>query len=87
MIDRVLTGKPDTFGFNALAEEYEDLVKAGIIDPVKVVRCALENASSVASLMLTTETMIAEAPKGDEVAHATAANMGMGGMGGGMPMM
>jgi chaperonin GroEL len=58
------------YGFNAYKEEYEDLVKAGVIDPVKVVRCALENAASVASLMLTTETMIAEAPKEESAAPA-----------------
>jgi chaperonin GroEL len=50
-------------GFNAATEEYEDLVKAGVIDPTKVVRAALQNASSVASLMLTTEALIAEKPK------------------------
>ena len=51
------------FGFNAATEEYEDLVKAGVIDPTKVVRAALQNAASVASLMLTTEALIAERPK------------------------
>ena len=51
------------FGFNAATEEYEDLVKAGVIDPTKVVRTALQNAASVASLMLTTEALIAERPK------------------------
>jgi chaperonin GroEL len=65
----------------AYKEEYEDLVKAGVIDPVKVVRCALENAASVASLMLTTETMIADKPKKDSGAAAPA-HGGMGGMGG-----
>jgi chaperonin GroEL len=66
ILDRVLANKSTAFGFNALTEEYEDLVKSGVIDPMKVVRTALENAASVASLMLTTETMIAEAPKKDE---------------------
>lgn len=70
------------FGFNAYSEEYEDLLKAGVIDPVKVVRSALENAASVSSLMLTTEAMIAEAPKKD----APAMPAGPGGMGG-MDMM
>ena len=51
------------FGFNAATSKYEDLVAAGVIDPVKVVRSALQNASSVASLMLTTEALIAEKPK------------------------
>ena len=51
------------FGFNAATEEYEDLMKAGIIDPTKVVRTALQNAASVAGLLLTTEAMVAEKPK------------------------
>lgn len=84
VLDRVLNEKKASWGFNARSEEYEDLIEAGVIDPVKVVRCALENAASVASLMLTTETMIAEAPKKDEPAAAPGG--GMGGMGG-MPMM
>ncbi len=87
VIDRVLQNKDVAWGFNALTDEYENLVEAGVIDPVKVVRCALENAASVASLMLTTETMIAEAPKADK-GHGGGGDMGgMGGMGGGMPMM
>jgi chaperonin GroEL len=52
-----------SFGYNAAAEKFEDLMKAGIIDPTKVVRIALQNASSVAGLLLTTEAMIAEKPK------------------------
>ena len=80
VIDKVLSNKSVTFGFNALTDEYEDLVASGVIDPVKVVRCALENAASVASLMLTTETMIAEAPKDEKKG-------GGGGMPGGMPDM
>lgn len=83
VLDRVL--KPDatpTWGFNALTENYEDLLKSGVIDPVKVVRSALQNASSVASLMLTTETMIAEAPKDDAAATNPPAGGGMGGMSG-----
>jgi chaperonin GroEL len=54
------------FGFNAQTEKYEDLVAAGIIDPTKVVRCAIQNAASVASLLLTTEALIAEKPKKEE---------------------
>jgi chaperonin GroEL len=83
VIDRVLQNKDVAWGYNALTDEYMDLVDAGVIDPVKVVRCALENAASVSSLMLTTETMIAEAPKDDKKG-------GGGGMPGGMgdmPMM
>ena len=81
VLDRVLADKSTAWGFNALTETYGDLLKDGVIDPVKVVRCALENAASVASLMLTTETMIAEAPKKDD-----KGGMG-GGMGGGHPGM
>jgi hypothetical protein len=61
VVDKVKNGK-GAFGFNAATEEYEDLVKAGVIDPTKVVRTALQNAASVASLLLTTEAMIAEKP-------------------------
>jgi len=50
-------------GLNALTEKYEDLVKAGVVDPVKVTRCALENAASIGSLVLTTEALIAEKPE------------------------
>ena len=62
VLNAVLEGKGD-FGFNAATEVYEDLVKAGVIDPAKVVRSALENAASAASMMLTTEAAVAEAPK------------------------
>ena len=63
----VTIGK-EGFGFNASTGDYEDLIKAGVIDPAKVVRTAIQNASSVAGLMLTTETLIAEKPKKDEKA-------------------
>jgi chaperonin GroEL len=59
---KVKEGK-GAFGFNAATETYEDLVEAGVIDPTKVVRVALQNASSVAGLMLTTEALVAERPK------------------------
>ncbi|HSJ95944.1 MAG TPA: chaperonin GroEL, partial [Myxococcota bacterium] len=62
VIERVKNSK-GAFGFNAVTEEYEDLVKAGVIDPTKVVRTALQNAASVASLLLTTEAMVAEKPE------------------------
>ncbi len=62
VVDKVKHGKSG-FGFNAASLEYEDLIEAGVIDPTKVVRVALENAASVASLMLMTETLIAERPK------------------------
>ncbi|HVU52925.1 MAG TPA: chaperonin GroEL [Polyangia bacterium] len=85
VIEKVKGGK-GAFGFNAATEEYEDLVKAGVIDPTKVVRAALQNAASVASLMLTTEALVAERPKKKTPAagggHGAGAG-GMGGMGGG----
>ena len=62
VLDKVKNGK-GAFGFNAAAEDYEDLVKAGIVDPTKVVRIALQNAASVAGLMITTEAMIADKPE------------------------
>ena len=71
-----------TFGFNAQTEEYGDLFKFGVIDPAKVVRTALEDAASVAGLLITTEAMVADKPKKEE--HAGA---GMGGGMGGMDMM
>jgi chaperonin GroEL len=70
------------FGFNAATSKYEDLVAAGVIDPVKVVRSALQNAASVASLMLTTEALIAEKPK-DEKPAGGGGGHSHGGMGGG----
>ncbi len=81
VLDKVLQNKSTSFGYNAFSDEYTDLIKEGVIDPVKVVRCALENAASVASLMLTTETMIAEAPK-KEAPAMPGGDHGMGGMGG-----
>jgi chaperonin GroEL len=85
VVDKVKNGK-GSFGFNAATEVYEDLVKAGVIDPTKVVRAALQNAASVASLMLTTEALIAERPKkkasaGGGGGHGGGGG-GMGGMGG-----
>jgi len=69
------------FGFNAATGTYEDLLAAGVIDPAKVTRYALQNASSVASLMLTTEAMVAERPKEEEPKPAGGGMGGMGGMG------
>ena len=86
VLDRVINKKEAAWGFNAYTEKYEDLIASGVIDPVKVVRSALQNAASVASLMLTTETMIADAPKKEDPA-SSAMGGGMPGMGGGMPGM
>jgi chaperonin GroEL len=69
-----------TNGFNAATETYEDLVKAGVIDPTKVVRTALQNAASVAGLMLTTEALVAEAPKDDKPSAGGGHSHGGGGM-------
>ncbi len=63
VIEKIRGGKDANFGFNAATGQYEDLVKAGVIDPTKVTRSALQNASSIAALMLTTEAMIAEIPE------------------------
>ena len=81
VLGKVLESKDINYGFNALSNEYEDLVKAGVLDPTKVVRTALTNAGSIASLMLTTEALVAEIPEKKE------APMGGGGHGGGMEGM
>ncbi len=83
VVDKVKNEK-GAMGFNAEKEKYEDLIKAGVIDPTKVVRCALQNAASVAGLMLTTEAMVAEKPeeKKDMPAMPPGGGGGMGGMGG-----
>jgi len=82
VVDKVKNGK-GSFGFNAATEVYEDLLKAGVIDPTKVVRTALQNAASVASLLLTTEAMVAEKPKDEKHEHGGGGMPGgMGGMGG-----
>jgi chaperonin GroEL len=73
--------KDGSFGYNALTGVYEDMIKAGIIDPAKVTRSALQNAASIAGLFLTTEAIVTDLPKKDEPAMPGA---GMGGMGGGM---
>ncbi|MEP7274311.1 MAG: chaperonin GroEL [Acidobacteriota bacterium] len=78
IVERVKNEKAENFGFNAETEEYEDLVKAGVIDPAKVARTALQNAASIASLMLTTEALISEIP---EDRKAPAGPPGGGGMG------
>ncbi|PLU82571.1 molecular chaperone GroEL, partial [Sinorhizobium medicae] len=81
-VGKILEKDTDDFGYNAQTGEYGDMIAMGIIDPVKVVRTALQDAASVASLLITTEAMIAELPKKD----APAMPGGMGGMGG-MDMM
>ena len=80
ILGKVLESKESNYGFNAFSNEYEDLVKAGVLDPTKVVRTALQNAGSIASLMLTTEALIAEIPEKKE-APMPGGGHGGGGMG------
>ncbi|MBX5478473.1 MAG: chaperonin GroEL, partial [Pyrinomonas methylaliphatogenes] len=63
VVEKVRAEQNENFGFNAATEQYEDLVKAGVIDPTKVTRTALQNAASIASLLLTTEAVVAELPE------------------------
>jgi len=80
VVNKVVEGKGN-FGYNAQTGEYGDLVQMGVVDPTKVARCALQNAASVAGLILTTDAMVAEAPK-EESGHSHPGMGGMGGMGG-----
>jgi chaperonin GroEL len=80
VVGKLLESKDPNYGFDAQTGDYRDMVKAGIIDPVKVVRCALQDAASVAALLITTEAMVAERPKKD-AAPAMPGGGGMGGMG------
>jgi chaperonin GroEL len=80
VVQRVRDMKAPEEGFNALTDKYENLVQAGVIDPAKVVRSALQNSSSIASLLLTTEALISEIP--EEKKEAPAGMPGGGGMGG-----
>ena len=79
IVGKILENATYAFGFNAQSGAYGDLVSQGVIDPAKVVRCALQDAASVAGLLITTEAMIAELPK-KESAHAAMPGGGMGGM-------
>jgi chaperonin GroEL len=81
VVGKVLENSSPTFGFNAQTEEYVDLVKAGVIDPAKVVRTALQDAASVAGLLITTEAAIVEAPKKGGGGGGGMPGGGMGGMG------
>ncbi len=81
VVGKIMDNKSETFGFDAQREEYVDMVSAGIIDPAKVVRTALQDAASIAGLLVTTEAMVAELPK-DKPAPAMPGGGGMGGMGG-----
>ncbi|MHB8542028.1 MAG: TCP-1/cpn60 chaperonin family protein, partial [Candidatus Acidiferrales bacterium] len=81
IVGRVRESKDDNFGFNADTGEYGDMVKAGVIDPAKVTRLALQNAASIAALMLTTEALVADIKEDDKKAAGAG---GPGGGGGGM---
>ena len=82
VVERVRSEKNENVGFNAATEVFEDLVKAGVIDPAKVTRTALQNAASIAGLMLTTEAMVSELPDDDKSSPAMPGGMGgMSGMG------
>ena len=83
VVGKILENKSETFGFNAQTEEYVDMLKAGIVDPAKVVRTALQDAASVAGLLVTTEAMVAEAPRRESAPQmGGGGGGGMGGMGG-----
>jgi chaperonin GroEL len=78
VVQKVKEGSGE-FGFNAATMVYEDLIKAGVVDPTKVVRTALENAVSAASMLLTTEAVVSELPKKEDKAMPGLPPMGMGG--------
>ncbi len=80
VVGKVSENKSQTWGFNAQTEEYVDMIEAGIVDPAKVVRTALQDAASVAGLLITTEAMIGDKPKKDLPAPAMPGGGGMGGM-------
>ena len=84
VVGKLLESEDSNWGFDAQANEYADLIGRGIIDPTKVVRTALQNAASVAGLLITTEAMVAETPKKEAPMPAGGPGGGMGGMGGGM---
>jgi chaperonin GroEL len=83
VVNKIMESDSQTFGFDAQTEEYVDMIAAGIVDPAKVVRTALQDAASVAGLLITTEAMIAEAPKDKSpMPMGGGGGGGMGGMGG-----
>jgi len=80
VVGKISENKSQTFGYNAQTEEYVDMLAAGIVDPAKVVRTALQDAASVAGLLVTTEAMIADKPKKDSPMPPMPGGGGMGGM-------
>jgi len=79
VVDKVMKGK-DAFGYNAETNTYEDMIKAGVIDPTKVARTALENAASIGGLLLTTEAVIADKPEEKKAAAGMPPGGGYGDM-------
>lgn len=79
VVEKVKTNTNVNYGFNAQTEEFGDLVEEGVVDPTKVVRTALQNASSIASLMLTTEALVSEIPEKEKMPSMPPGG-GMGGM-------
>jgi chaperonin GroEL len=75
VVEKVRASKEDSFGYNALTDTYEDLVQAGVIDPTKVVRSALQHAASIASLLLTTEAVISQMPETRRPAATSSGGM------------
>jgi chaperonin GroEL len=84
VVEKVMANNNQNFGFNAETETFGDLVAEGVIDPTKVTRAALQNAASIASLLLTTEASVSEYPNQKDTAPGGPPGGGMGGMGGGM---
>ena len=82
VVGHIMDNKSETYGFDAQTENYVDMVEKGIIDPAKVVRAALQDAASIAGLLVTTEAMVAEVPKEKPAMPAMPGGGGMGGMGG-----
>jgi chaperonin GroEL len=82
VVNKIMENKSETYGFDAQNEEYVDMLDKGIVDPAKVVRAALQDAASVAALLVTTEAMVAEVPKEAPAMPAMPGGGGMGGMGG-----
>ena len=88
IIEKIKASKKNGYGYNVLTNEYTDMFEAGIIDPAKVTRSALQNASSIASILMTTEVLVADVPEENKAAPAMGGMGGMNGMGGmGMPGM
>ncbi|MDG2044864.1 MAG: TCP-1/cpn60 chaperonin family protein, partial [Maricaulis sp.] len=82
VVGKIMENGSNTYGFNAQTEEYGDLVEFGVIDPAKVVRTALQDAASVAGILITTEAAVADQPKDESAAPAMPDMGAMGGMGG-----